>query len=337
MSAADVPAAPERRRRLAPGPLPSLILRRLALSGLSLFAVATIVFWVIALLPGDAAERILGRDATPAALAALRAQLHLADPLMERYLRWLRGMLAGDFGTSMAANRPAFPYIAGHLGNTLLLAGLALAVHIPLSIGLGLAGAAARRDGPFDTGLSVAVLIGMSVPEFVVGIGLVAWLATGLALLPPLALIDQAQSVWDFLRLTALPVITLNFAMTAYVVRQTRASMIDVLRSDHVRAATLRGLSPARVLFFHALPGALPPAINAVALNAAWLVGGIVVVETVFNYPGLGRLLVESIGFHDVPMIQGAAIALSATYIAVNLVADIATLLLNPKLRTARS
>ncbi|MQT14960.1 ABC transporter permease [Segnochrobactrum spirostomi] len=334
MSGADLAAA-QPRLRLMPGPLPRLILRRLALSVISLFAVATIVFWVIALLPGDAAERILGRDATPAALAALRAQLHLADPLLVRYLAWLRGMLAGDFGMSMAASRPVLPYVLTHLQNTLLLAGIALAVHIPLSIGLGLAGAAARRDGPLDTGLSVAVLIGMSVPEFVVGIALVAWLATAWSLFPPLALIDQAHTVGDFLYLTALPVITLNFAMTAYVVRQTRASMVEVLRSDHVRAATLRGLSPLRVLVFHALPGALPPAINAVALNAAWLVGGIVVVETVFNYPGLGRLLVESIGFHDVPMIQGAAIALSGAYIAVNLVADIVTLLLNPKLRTA--
>ncbi len=316
-----------------PGPLGRLVLRRAALSIVSLWALATIVFWAVALLPGDTAERILGRDVTPAALAALRAVLHLDDPAWLRYGRWFVDLLHGDLGRSMAADRPVLPYILDRLRNTLVLAGLALAIHIPLSIGLGLWSAAARRDGPVDTLLSVVVLIGMSVPEFVFAIVLVAWLATGLHWFPPLALIDRETSVLGMLHVLVLPALTLNLAMTAYVVRQTRGSMIEVLRSDHVRMAALRGLSPARVLLVHALPGALGPAINAMALNAAWLVGGIVVVETVFNYPGLGRLLVEAIGFHDIPLIQGAAMALSAAYIAVNLAADVVTMLLDPKLR----
>ncbi|WP_413992400.1 ABC transporter permease [Labrys okinawensis] len=322
---------------LAPfaGPVGRLIARRLVFAVLSLLAVATIVFWAIELLPGDAAQRILGREATPQALDVLRQRLHLYDPASLRYLRWLVGLLHGDFGISLAANRPVLPYVVDRLDNTLLLATAALIIHIPLSIGLGLVAAGSRRNGLLDTLLSVAVLLGMSVPEFVIGIWLVAWLATAWNWFPPLALIDQARSAWQLIVFLTLPVITLNLVMTAYVVRQTRSSMIDILQSDFVRAASLRGLSRGQVLLRHALPSAIGPAINAIALNAGWLIGGIVVVEAVFNYPGLGRLLVEAIGNHDVPLVQGAAMALSAAYIVVNLIADIAVTLLNPKLRTA--
>ncbi|MCX5512547.1 ABC transporter permease [Kaistia algarum] len=319
---------------LPPGPISRLIARRLIFAVLSLFVVATIVFWAIEWLPGDAAQRILGRDATPEALEALRVRLHLYDPALTRYLHWLAGLPRGDFGMSLAAERPVLPYVGVFLANTLLLAAAALAVHIPLSIGLGLVSAASKRDGGVDTLVSVTVLLGMSIPEFVVGIGLVAWLSTAWNWFPPLALIDQAQSAGQFALLLTLPVLTLNFVMTAYVVRQTRTSMIETMQSDFVRSATLRGLPRSRVLLRHALPSAIGPAINAIALNAGWLIGGIVVVEAVFNYPGLGRLLVESISNHDVPMVQGAAIALSGAYIAVNLIADIVTILVNPKLRT---
>jgi peptide/nickel transport system permease protein len=320
---------------LVAGPIGRLIARRLVFAILSLLAVATIVFWAIELLPGDAAQRILGRDATAQSLEMLRQKLHLGDPAITRYLRWLAGLPRGDFGVSLAANRPVLPYVAGRLANTLLLAGAALVVHIPLSIGLGLVAASSRRDGVLDTLISVFVLLGMSVPEFVIGIWLVAWLSTAWNWFPPLALIDQARSIGQLIVLLTLPVITLNMVMTAYVVRQTRSSMIEILQSDFVRAAALRGLPRSRVLLRHALPSAVGPAVNAIALNAGWLIGGIVVVEAVFNYPGLGRLLVEAIGNHDVPLVQGAAMALSAAYIAVNLVADITVTLLNPKLRTA--
>lgn len=322
---------------LLTGPIGRLVARRSILAVLSLLAVATIVFWAIEWLPGDAAQHILGRDATPEALAALRLRLNLGDPALTRYLRWLWALGHGDFGLSLAAERPVLPYVGRHLADTLLLAAAALAVHIPLSIGLGLASAAAKRNGLADTTISIAVLLGMSIPEFVVGIVLVAWLATGWNWFPPLALIDQAQSIGQFILLLTLPVLTLNFVMTAYVVRQTRSSMIEIMQSDFVRSATLRGLPRSRVLLRHALPSAIGPAINAIALNAGWLVGGIVVVEAVFNYPGLGRLLVESIGNRDVPMVQGAAIALAAAFIAVNLAADIVTMLVNPKLRMAQS
>jgi len=314
-------------------PLARLVGARLLLSLLSLFAVSVIVFAVMEALPGDTAQRILGRDATAQSLAVLRAQLHLERPAVERYGEWLGGVLHGDFGTSLVARRPVLPYIAAHLGNSLLLAGIALALHIPLAVGLGLLGAATRRDGPIDTAISAAALLGMSLPEFVVGIVLISILATTLGWFPPLALLDEAHSVGAVISTLFLPVLTLNFAMTAYVLRQTRNAMFDVLRSDYVRMATLRGLPRGHVLLHHALPNALAPAINAIALNAGWLVGGVVVVEVVFNYPGLGRLLVESISFHDVPMIQASALVLSASYITINLAADMATVLLTPKLR----
>ncbi len=220
-------------------PVLRLTAARLILSVVSLLVVSLIVFSAVELLPGDTAERILGREATKDSLAALRERLHLGDPAPERYARWLTGMLHGDFGASLVAERPVLSYITPYLGRTLLLGGLALLLHIPLSIGLGLM-AAARQNGWLDHGLAVLLLAAMSVPEFVVGIFLVIVFANDLHLFPPLALIDQAQSPLEVIWMLILPVVTLNFAMTAYVVRQTRSSMIDVLRSDYVRMATLR-------------------------------------------------------------------------------------------------
>jgi peptide/nickel transport system permease protein len=315
-------------------PVARLIVRRLALSLFSLFIVSIIVFGAVELLPGDTAHRALGREATAESIAVLRTGMRLDDPAIVRYGRWLGSILQGDLGRSLVANRPVADYLAGPVRYTLLLGALVLAVHIPLSIGLGLVGAAAKRDGVLDIGLSAAVLVAMSVPEFVTGIFLIVLFSVELGWFPPLALIDQARSPGDVLTMLFMPIVALNAAMTAYVVRQTRDSMIEVLRSDYVRMAALRGLSPARILFSHALPNAVGPAVNAIALNAAWLIGGIVIVEVVFNYPGLGRLLVEAISFHDVPIIQAVALTLSAAHIAVNLVADITTILLNPKLRT---
>ncbi len=316
-------------------PVLRLIIQRVVLAFIALVIVASIVFWTVALLPGDTAERLLGRDATPAALEALRQQLQLNLSPVERFGIWLKNVAAGNLGTSMASGSPVLPYVQSHLVNTLLLAGLALVLHIPLSISLGLLLANVKRNGPTDSGISVLVLFGMSIPEFVVAIVLVGVFSTSLGWFPPLALIDQARGFWDTVWMLALPALVLNAAITAYVVRQTRGAMISIMHSDYVRMARLRGLSSFRVVFVHALPTALGPVINAIALNSAWLVGGVVVVETIFNYPGLGRLLVEAISTRDVPMIQGASMALSATYIVLNLVADVCTLLLNPKLRGA--
>lgn len=311
-----------------------LILTRTALSLVSLLVVSVIIFWCVEWLPGDTAARILGRNATAENLALLRQQLGLDDPAPLRYWRWLSGALAGDFGVSLTANRPVLDYVWVRAANTLTLAGFALALYIPLSIGLGMA-TAVSRGGVVDNLASILVLFGMCVPEFVVGILLISAFAIALPWFPPLALIDQARSFGELVHVLALPTLTLTAAMSAYAVRMMRESLIEVLDSGYVQMARLKGLPRYRILFWHALPNALGPALNVTALNIAWLIGGIVVVETVFNFPGLGRLLIDAISLKDVPVIQAVALLLTAVYILSNLVADILVIALNPRLRTA--
>ncbi len=311
-----------------------LILSRTTLALISLLAVSIIIFWCVEWLPGDAATRILGRNATPEALALLRHKLHLDLPGWQRYLTWLGGALRGDFGVSLVADRPVLDYVRGRAANTLTLAVFVLVLYVPLSIGLGLWTAVARGRTA-DHVVSVLVILGMCVPEYVVGILLTMIFALALPWFPPLALIDQVHDLPGLVHVLFLPAMTLTSAMTAYAVRLMRENLIDVLESGYVQMARLKGLPRWRVLIWHALPNALSPALNVTALNIAWLMGGIVVVETVFNFPGLGRLLVDSISLKDVPVILAASLLLTVVYILCNLAADIASLLLNPKLRVS--
>jgi ABC-type dipeptide/oligopeptide/nickel transport systems, permease components len=309
-----------------------LVLTRLGMALLSLLAVSAIIFWCVELLPGDAAERILGRNATPESLALLREKLNLNLSAGERYFDWLRSLLSGDFGVSLVADRPVLDYISGRIANTALLSGFALLLYIPISIALGIITAIYR--GKFaDHAISVIVLIFMCLPEFVIGILLISIFAIKLAWLPPLALIGQANSFGELLRLIALPTITIVAAMSAYAVRMMRESLIEVLESSYVLMARLKGLPTWRVLLFHALPNALGPAINITALNVAWMIGGVVVVESVFEFPGIGRLMVDSISHKDVPVILAISMVMTGAYIATNLIADVLVILLNPKLR----
>jgi peptide/nickel transport system permease protein len=311
-----------------------LIATRIAFALLGLVAVSALIFWCVEWLPGDAASRILGHDATPELLAQLRHKLHLDVPAPERYLHWLGGVMRGDFGVSLAADQPVLTYLGPRAENTGELALFVLLLYTPLSIGLGL-WTAMSRGRAVDTVASVLVILGMCVPEFVVGIALIAIFAMTLHWFPPLALIDRAHSFGSFVRMLFLPAVTLTIAMTAYAVRMMRENLIEVLDSGYVQMARLKGLPRWRVLLWHALPSALGPAINVTALNIAWLMGGIVVVETVFNFPGLGRLLIDAIDLKDIPVILGVSLLLTAVYILCNLLADIAVLLLNPKLRHA--
>lgn len=309
-----------------------MVLTRLGMALLSLLAVSAIIFWCVEFLPGDTAERILGRNATPESLALLREKLHLDLSGGERYLRWLTALLSGDLGTSLVADRPVVDYIASRIANTALLSGFALLLYIPVSIALGVVTAIYR--GRFaDHAISMIVLIFMCLPEFVIGILLISVFAIKLAWLPPLALIGQAQSFGQLVELIALPTITIVAAMSAYAVRMMRESLIEVLDSSYVLMARLKGLPRWRVLLFHALPNALGPAINITALNIAWMIGGVVVVEAVFEFPGIGRLMVDSISNKDVPVVLAISMVMTAAYIATNLVADILVILLNPKLR----
>jgi peptide/nickel transport system permease protein len=311
-----------------------LVLSRLLLSLITLLVVSLAIFWSVEWLPGDAASRMLGRGATEENVAILRERLGLNDPPMTRYGRWLSAFVRGDWGESLVADRPVASYILPRLRNTLTLAGLALAVYIPLSLILG-AVTAVFHGRSIDTWLSVFTLVGLSVPEFVVGILLVLVFAVTLPWFPPLALMDMVDSFPQLLHTLALPVLTLTAAMTAYAVRMMRDNLVEVLESDYVRMATLKGLPWRQVLLRHALPNALGPALNVTALNIAWMIGGVVVVETVFNFPGLGRLLIDSIGFRDSPVIEAIALILAGVYVVANLGADVLITVLNPRLRTS--
>lgn len=309
-----------------------LILVRIGLSVFGLLAVSVVIFWAVELLPGDPAARILGRGASEQAVAQLRTQLGLDQPAAIRYLDWLGGIATGDLGQSLTARRSVADYLARPVANTFTLAAFALVLYLPIVLAGGFA-TALSRGGLVDGFVSGIVVIGMALPEFVIGIGLVMLFALLLPWFPPLALVDQARGFGDLLSYLFLPAVTLTLAMVAYAIFAMRDRLIEALDAEHVRMARLRGLRPARVLLAHALPQALGPVINVTALNVAWLIGGIVVVETVFNFPGLGRVLVDAVRFHDVPVIEAAALILSAVYILANLLADLSLALLDPRLR----
>jgi peptide/nickel transport system permease protein len=313
--------------------MPRLIVVRLLLSVMTLVLVSLIVFWAAELLPGDAARAILGRGASQEQITVLRERLRLNDPAPVRYGRWLTGVVRGDWGQSLAGQRPVVDMIGPQLRNTALLAGVALVFATLLS---GLAGivSALTRDGPADVGISVLALLGMSLPEFVVGTLLVIGFAVTWPLFPALSLIDTQHDLTGLVQVLTLPVLTLTTVMSAYGVRMLRDNLIDVLTSDYVRMATLKGVPRWQVVWRHALPNALLPFINITALNLAWLIGGVVVVETVFSFPGLGRLLVDAVSNRDVPLIEGTALVMAALYVLANLAADLAGILVNPRLRS---
>ena len=306
-----------------------------ALTLLSLLIVSAIVFWLVELLPGDTATRILGQNATPEAVAVLTEKLGLDRPATTRYVEWLGNALTGEFGQSLVADRPVSEYIAGRALNTTILAAFALALYVPLSLALGMI-TAVTRGSVVDTGITVFVLLGMCIPDFVIAIFLVTIFAIGLDWFPPLALIDRAEGMGDLLWMLFLPAVTLTAAMTAYAVRMMRESLIQILESDYVQMAGLKGLPRWRILFRHALPNALGPALSVTALNVAWLIGSIVLVETVFNFPGLGRLLIDAISYKDSPVVLAISLLLCVVYAACNLLADLAIVALNPKLRASR-
>ncbi len=311
-----------------------LVIPRLGLALITLLAVSLAVFWAVEWLPGDAATRILGQDATPERAAILRAKMHLDDPPLTRYALWLGGFARGDWGESLVAERPVLDLVLPRLRNTLTLAAFALVLYVPSSLALGII-TAVFRDRGFVAVLSALILAGTAMPEFVTGILLILVFAVALPWFPPLALIERVKSFPDLLRTLALPTITLTIAMTAYAVRMMQGSLVSVLESDYVRMATLKGLSPMRVILRHALPNALGPALRVTVLNVAWLIGGVVLVENVFNFPGIGQLLVDSIRVLDTPVVEAVAMITAGVSIGANLGADLAAGLLNPRLRAS--
>jgi peptide/nickel transport system permease protein len=311
-----------------------LIGGRILLSLLTLLIVSALIFWILEVLPGDVASRIMGRDATPETLALLRAKLHLNDPAVTRYLRWLGGMATGDFGTALTSARPIVQILEPRIFNTVLLAGYAFLLYLPMALIPALI-QAVRRDRPTDHALSAVTLVLLSIPDFLIATLLLVTFVVTVPLLPAISLVDQSSTALEYFRAMTLPAVTLAIVMAVYAVRMLRDNLIEVLGSDYVRMAELKGLSRRKVLLRHALPNALVPTLNITALNLAYLIGGVVVVEKVFSYPGFGSLLVDSLQLRDLPLIEATVLIAAAVYIAANLLADIGAILLNPRLRAS--
>jgi peptide/nickel transport system permease protein len=315
------------------GGIAAFIVRRLLLGLLVLFLVSVLVFVATQAL-GDPARAILGRNATPEALAALQNQLNLNDSLLGQYISWLGGLLHGSFGDSLAAQEPVSELLGPRLVNSSVLVFLAAALSIPLSIAIG-AWAALRREKTFDHVSSNTMLALASLPEFVVAVLLVILFATTVfQWLPAISSVPPGQDPWDDPKVLILPVTTLVIVVAPYVARIMRASTIEVLESDYIEMARLKGLPERTVLIRHALPNAIGPVFQVIAINLAYLAGGIVVIEYVFAYPGIGSALQQSVVNHDLPVVQALAMLIAAVYVVLNLLADVATILVTPRLRT---
>lgn len=310
-----------------------VIARRLALGLVTVWLVSVIIFLGVEALPGDACTAILERDAQGEALAACRKAMGLEAPALQRYLDWATGALHGDFGMSANGQESIAQMVGYRVRNSLLLAAGALSVGIPLAIGLGVLAGLTRDRWP-DLLVSTGAILAMTIPEFVAATVLILIFAIWLGWVPAIVLTPADAPPLEFFPEFILASTVLTMLMIAHVMRMIRASVIEAMASDYVQMATLKGVPYWRIVFRHALPNALLPAINVIALTVAWLLGGVVVVEVVFNYPGLGRLLVDAISNRDLPVVQAITMIVAATYVGVNLVADLLSLMLNPRLRS---
>jgi peptide/nickel transport system permease protein len=316
-------------------PLVRLILVRVGLGLLTLLLVSFVVFAATQALPGDAARAILGKSAANKAIyEGLREQLGLNRPLYEQYLSWLQGVITGDLGHSVVSDASVVTLLKPRVINSLWLLVVTSVISIPLSIVIG-ALQAYWRDRTFDHAFNLTTLLLVSIPEFIMGILLVLLLATSVFhVLPAVSIVVLGQPIYTQTKILVLPVITLCLAVMPYVIRMLRASTVGVLESDYVQMANLKGLRNGLVLWRHALPNAMGPTFQVIALNLAWLTGGIVVVEYVFNYPGIGTTLVNAVANRDITIVQALCMLIAAVYVVTNLAADVATILINPRLRT---
>jgi peptide/nickel transport system permease protein len=316
-------------------PLLKLILIRIGLGAVTLFLVTVVVFAATQALPGDAARAILGREAVNnARYEALRAELGLDRPLTAQYTHWLGGVLSGNLGKSLADGQPVTQYLGRRVENTFILVVVAALLSVPVSLLLG-SFTALKRDTRFDTSLTIGSLSLAALPEFVIGIILILLLTTEVFhWMPAVSDVSPDKPISQQLSLFVLPALTLTLAVAPYMIRILRASTIEVLESEYVMMARLKGLPERLVLNRHALPNALAPALQVTALNLAWLAGGVVVVEYVFAFPGIGSALVDAVGNRDMPVVQAICLIIAAVYVVANLTADILTILVSPRLRT---
>lgn len=299
------------------------LVRRLGLIVYTLAVVSLVVFGITQVLPADAAVMMLGENATPESLAALRERLGLDAPVWLQYGRWLLGVVSGDFGTSLRTGQPVGPMMLEALGRSLELAGLSIGLMLFIAVPLGIV-AAIQRGRLADLVVSVLSYVGVSLPEFVTATLVVLIVADWLQLLPATGYVPFTEDPWRNLTHLVLPVLTVSVILVAHVSRMVRSELVDVLHTDYIRAARLKGLSRRTVLFKHALRNALLPTITIVALDVGYLLGGIIVVEEIFALPGIGRQLIVAIQSRDLPAIQAGALIMAATYSVVNFAADIA-------------
>jgi peptide/nickel transport system permease protein len=312
-----------------------LLGQRLVLGALTLIVVSALIFAVTEWLPGDIATNILGQQATPENIAAIRAELGLDRPAHERYIEWLRDAINGDLGTSLANKRPVVDAIGPRLWNTLFLALYAAIIAVPLSVFLGVL-AAIYRNSIYDRLVNVGTLAAISMPEFFIGYILILFLAVQFRWFPAIATFKPEQSFPQHLYATFLPMLTLVLVVIAHMMRMTRTSVLAVMASPYIEMAVLKGLPKSRIVVRHALPNALAPIINVIALNLAYLIVGVVVVEAVFTYNGLGRLMVDAVTKRDVPVVQACGLIFAIVFIGLNLIADVLSILSNPRLRHPR-
>lgn len=309
-----------------------LIARRLALGVLTFLVVSLLVFVGTQLLPGDVAQQLLGRNATPATLAALRAKLGLDQAPYVRYLVWLGGLFTGHLGTSLVSGLPNIQMIGPRLANTLLLAGVTAAFSVPLALCVG-AVAATFPESIFDRVMTVLTLCFVSVPEFFLATVLVLIFAVKLRWLPAISYLSESPSVGQLLRSLALPVATLSFVVFAQMARMTRAAILNVMSSPYIEMALLKGVPRRRIILRHALFNVIGPIANVVALSLAYLVGGVIIVETIFAYPGIAQLTVDAVSTRDMPLLEACAMIFCSAYILLVLIADILAIISNPRLR----
>lgn len=317
------------------GNILKIVAKRIAAGLVTVIVISVLIFAGVEVLPGDLATAVLGMEATPETVAAFRKELKLDLPPHVRYFAWLGDFLQGDLGNSLANKRPISELIGWRFSNTIFLASSAAAIAVPVAIILGIL-AALYRNSFFDRFISMATLSAISFPEFFIAYILIALLAVRWVLFPSISDINDQMSVWEKIDAIILPCLTLAMVVTAHMMRQTRAAIINILASPFIEMARLKGIKRLQIVVLHALPNALSPVINVVALNMAYLIVGVVIVEVVFVYPGLGQLLVDSVSKRDLPVVQATGIIFAIVYIGLNLLADVLSILSNPRMRNPR-
>lgn len=312
-----------------------IILGRVVLGLLTLLAVSILIFAATEILPGDVASAVLGQGATPETLAVFRHELGLDRPAYVRYLEWLFNALRGDLGVALTNKRDILTTLAPKFDNTMFLAGYAAIIAVPLAVGLGII--AAINEGKWiDRAANIISLAAISVPEFFIAYVLILFMAVKTHWFPSLSTVFSDMSVGERLYVVALPAVTLTMLVTAHMLRMTRSSVLSIMSQPYIEMAFLKGLSRSRVVFVHALPNAAAPIITVIALNLAYLIVGVVVIETVFVYPGVGQYMVDGVTKRDLPVVQACGLVFAGAFVILNTVADVLGILVNPRLRKPR-